>query len=106
MEREGVSARPSTRDQRCREEEGASERPDRKGGWRRTGLLGTRGAPARNGALSRYWGFLCLLFPGLSRRPATRRARRPAPAAMIYGWARPGDLGRITNDGSITLQKK
>lgn len=28
------------------------------------------------------------------------------PAAVIYGWARPDDLGRITNDRSITLQKK
>lgn len=29
-----------------------------------------------------------------------------SPAAVIYGWARPDDLGRITNDGSITLQRK
>ena len=31
---------------------------------------------------------------------------RAPSSAVIYGWARPGDLGRINNDGSIPLQKK
>lgn len=42
--------------------------------------------------------------PTVSLRPSLCPER--PPAALIYGWARPGDLGRITNDGSMPLQKK
>lgn len=51
--------------------------------------------------LGRCWGLSSPLYPGNHRS-----ARSPPPAAMIYSGASPGDLGRITNDGSITLQKK
>lgn len=82
MEREGVSARPSTRDQRCREEEGASERPDQKGGWRRTGLLGTRGAPGPE------WGALPILGLPLPPLPGAESAPsyppRPSPGSSRH----------------------
>lgn len=38
--------------------------------------------------------------------PSSQLCNGNHPAAMIYGRARPSDLGQITNDGSIMLQKK
>lgn len=47
-----------------------------------------------------------LPFFGLCWGPSSQLYPGNHPAAMIYGRARLSDLGQITNDGSITLQKK
>lgn len=82
------------------------------------GCVETKAGPAPRGKLFRDCCCLPRLLlsvppPGLSWGLSSglhprdhRSACSPPPAAVIYGWARPVDLARITNDGSITLQKK
>lgn len=87
--------------------EGENEEEGKEGGMGgyEEGLSPLSGSSPETGAIcassALCWGMSSPLYSG-----SYRSASSPPPASMIYSWARPGDLGRITNDGSITLQKK
>lgn len=72
--------------------------------WARRGAQPLQGRRLETGA-SRAPSELCW-GPALRCILGSIALPRAPSSAVIYGWARPGDLGRITNDGSITLQKK